>query len=328
MAADIESYNPQVPADLSALSRDELVEYGRKVASFSEHVEAVSRWALGDLACAVETSYGESELAKYAEEVGVKWSTLRDYAQVSAAFPASCRLATNSWTVYRTLAAQDDRLELVAGDRLTVDQAREIVQERARKKHARWMRQQAKERKKNAAAGKKKVIAGKVEPGTTATQAKAPEPVAPPVTTTTETATVDLVTRLGGPAPCDSPRCAAHRQAMKAEVLAEKDAELEKLRAGLKEKDAELAEITALKTENTRLRRRLGEVLDVNFIPALEQRCAELEKENGRLWALTSSPAQRRVRCDHPADQRGRDDQGVLRCGVCRAALDEEEVSA
>ena len=91
MAADVESYNPQVPADLTTLSRDELVECGRRVASFSEHVESVSRWVLGDLACQVRTTYGESDLPVYAEEVGVRWSTLRDYAQVSRAFPASCR---------------------------------------------------------------------------------------------------------------------------------------------------------------------------------------------------------------------------------------------
>jgi hypothetical protein len=199
MAAELESYNPQVPADLTALSRDELVECGRRVASFSSHVESVSRWALGDLACQVETSYGESELAKYAEEVGVRWSTLRDYAQVSRAFPASCRAATHSWTVYRTLAAQDDRLELVAGEKMTVAQAGALVLERQRKETRRSLRAAARERKKNAATGKKnttatgkkKVIAGKVEPGTTATQARTPEPVAPPVTTTiTEAETV------------------------------------------------------------------------------------------------------------------------------------------
>lgn len=230
MTAELESYDPQVPADLTALSRDELVECGRKVASFSEQVTSVSRWVLGDLACAVETSYGESELGKYAEEVGVQWSTLRDYAQVSRAFPASCRLATTSWTVYRTLAAQGDRLELVAGDRLTVDQARDIVHERGRKKHARWKRQQAKERKKNAAQPKvkapKKVIAGTVEPGTTATQATAPEPAAPAVTATATAVPEDAYARL---------------EEKFAAALEGKDAEIARLSARVREQDEKLA---------------------------------------------------------------------------------------
>ena len=103
-------YDPGVPADPSELSRDQLVELGRKVAA----VESVSKWALGDLACQVETSYGGADLGKYAEEIGVEWSTLRDYAQVSQAFSQSVARATHSWSVYRVLAAQPDRAELVA----------------------------------------------------------------------------------------------------------------------------------------------------------------------------------------------------------------------
>lgn len=114
--------------DLSAIpgavvrSWDELVAEGRRAIDGFQ-------WKLGDLAREVETTYGESNLMRYAAEIVVEYSTLRDYKAVAQAFPAeSVARATHSWSVYRAFAAQRDRLELVARqESWTAREARELV---------------------------------------------------------------------------------------------------------------------------------------------------------------------------------------------------------
>jgi hypothetical protein len=83
---------------LSSLDWDDLVRLGTAVIS-------LRNWVLGDLACAVETRYGENNLGRYAAEIGVEYKTLLNY---------------------RTLAAQPDRAELTQRQ-MTAAEAREIV---------------------------------------------------------------------------------------------------------------------------------------------------------------------------------------------------------
>ena len=106
-------------------SWDELVAAGRDIIDGFQ-------WKLGDLACEVETTYGESSLMRYAAEIVVEYSTLRGYKAVAKAFPAeSVDRSTHSWTVYLALAAQPDRLELVAREeRWSAREARELVASR------------------------------------------------------------------------------------------------------------------------------------------------------------------------------------------------------
>ena len=75
----------------------------------------------------METRYGSGDLARYAGEIDVEYSTLRGYKAVSAAFPAEIvdRL-THPWTVYQVLARQRDRVELVGGEPMSTAQAREL----------------------------------------------------------------------------------------------------------------------------------------------------------------------------------------------------------
>jgi hypothetical protein len=106
------------------LGWDELVSIGRAL-------ESGSKWLLGDLACRVETSYGAGDLARYAEEVGVDYATLRGYKAVSHAFPAESVLrSTHPWSVYRVLVSLPDRLELVSGEAMTKAQAGELAASR------------------------------------------------------------------------------------------------------------------------------------------------------------------------------------------------------
>jgi hypothetical protein len=152
-----------------------------------------------------------------------------------------------------------------------------------------------------------------------------PEPVEQPVTTTTETKTTETKTTETGELTADElfpPPGDAQSWTTLLGENARLELRVEELTAGLAEKDA----------ENARLRERVAEQaerLETTHVTALEKRCAELEKENSKLKTARSSPLdQLKARCAHPEDRRGYDEQNVLRCGICRQELDEEEVPA
>ena len=99
-----------------------------EVAALARRVAAVSRWVLGDLACMTESRWGEARLERLAAEADVGYSALRDYKAVAQAFPAgSADRSAHAWSVYRVLAAQPDRLELVSGEHMTKAQAEELA---------------------------------------------------------------------------------------------------------------------------------------------------------------------------------------------------------
>lgn len=68
-----------------------------------------AQWRLGDLASSIETTYGESDLEKYAKEIGVEYGTLREYRRVAVAYGNANRLANLSWTHHFVVAALPDR---------------------------------------------------------------------------------------------------------------------------------------------------------------------------------------------------------------------------
>lgn len=85
------------------------------------------RWFIGDLACLVETHYGDHSLESFADDIGVEYGTLRTYKSVARAFPAqNVARATNCWTVYRVLLGHTNR-QVVAQTPMTAEQARELV---------------------------------------------------------------------------------------------------------------------------------------------------------------------------------------------------------
>lgn len=102
---------------------ESLVKQGRQAAK--------SQWVLGDLASKVETAYGEGKLQEYADDIGVEYPTLKDYRRVAVAYEKGERSTDLPWSVYRILAGQDDRAELVQDTALTASAARALV--RARK---------------------------------------------------------------------------------------------------------------------------------------------------------------------------------------------------
>jgi hypothetical protein len=90
-------------------------------------------WVLGDLALTIENWLGSipvpgGALRRFAADIGVYYPDLRRCRQVAAAYPGSDR-TVNSWGVYRTLAAQPDRAELVSAP-MTRAEASELVRRR------------------------------------------------------------------------------------------------------------------------------------------------------------------------------------------------------
>jgi protein gp37 len=106
-------------------------EYEDYVRAWRE-LESRSAWWKGDLALAVETSYGEHTLERYATDVGTDYGALKTLRAVSRAWPEKVRRLNISWSVHQALAAQADRAELVASrDDWKLAEARELVRARA-----------------------------------------------------------------------------------------------------------------------------------------------------------------------------------------------------
>ena len=107
-------------ADWQSWDYDDFVRAGREVASRSA-------WLYGDLACAVETGYGDGTLARFAADISVNYETLLNYRTVAKAYPQSSRRRELSFGVHQAFASQSDRLELVGSREWTVAQARELI---------------------------------------------------------------------------------------------------------------------------------------------------------------------------------------------------------
>lgn len=101
---------------------------GLRICREAEQAESQSQWTRGDVALSLETTYGKGTIKRLAEDLGIEYSTLRNYKDVSAAYPESDARAS-LYTIARTLMAQPDRAELVKTVS-TVKGARELVKER------------------------------------------------------------------------------------------------------------------------------------------------------------------------------------------------------
>lgn len=71
------------------------------------------QWKIGDLALLVATVYGECTLQKYAEDIGVEYSTLRHYRAVCQAYEFGRRRPNLSFSHHQAVAARPDRLALL-----------------------------------------------------------------------------------------------------------------------------------------------------------------------------------------------------------------------
>lgn len=70
-----------------------------------------ANWRLGDLAGGVETHYGDCDLQKYSNRIGVAYESLRDYQRVSKRFVE--RSTNLTWSHHRVVAAQDSMSRLL-----------------------------------------------------------------------------------------------------------------------------------------------------------------------------------------------------------------------
>jgi hypothetical protein len=71
-------------------------------------------WVVGDNAAKVATVYKEaSKLQDFSDAIGLPYKTVMDYRRVAAAWPASDRSESVSWTVHQILMQLANRAELV-----------------------------------------------------------------------------------------------------------------------------------------------------------------------------------------------------------------------
>ncbi|MGA8109638.1 MAG: hypothetical protein WB974_09395 [Acidobacteriaceae bacterium] len=89
-----------------------------------------SYWDLGDLASALDTHWGEATLERYAADLGLGYHWLRQLRWVCRAYPQNERHYPFCFSVYRFLASQADRFELLASRDWTAEQARELIRSR------------------------------------------------------------------------------------------------------------------------------------------------------------------------------------------------------
>lgn len=122
------------------MSYEGLVEAGRAAREQADNMQ----WVEGDLALQVEIlppterprdpETGDfladevKALKRYAEDVGVPYSTMQRYRSTSAAWPVAARRPA-PWAVHKVLAAQDDRFSLIT-DGMTYRQAEKLIRDR------------------------------------------------------------------------------------------------------------------------------------------------------------------------------------------------------
>lgn len=91
---------------------------------------AASMWKLGELASRVEKKYGESTLKKYATDIGMNYTTLRNARLTCLAWPNE-NDRPRSFSIAQDLAAQPDRAKIIARrPNIKQDEVRNIVRAR------------------------------------------------------------------------------------------------------------------------------------------------------------------------------------------------------
>jgi hypothetical protein len=148
------TYSELVAYGRALLGRTMTDDYEALVAAGKAAVktETGTLWAIGDLACQVETSYGEGKLQQYAQDIDVEYSTLQERRRVSARWPKpdenldqdpKSRRSGLSWSVHHIFAARGDRFELIdryptvrkarafLGQKVPLNQRPQTVEEKA-----------------------------------------------------------------------------------------------------------------------------------------------------------------------------------------------------
>jgi hypothetical protein len=131
MGTELAVPEDRAPEPLTGKTLDELAELWCRA-------DTEINWYRGDIALAVQVTYGGGELAEFAQRVRVATGTLEEYRRVAAAWPGKSRRIDISWSVHQILATQDDRAELLASrETWTAADARRVLKERNPKHNAR-----------------------------------------------------------------------------------------------------------------------------------------------------------------------------------------------
>jgi hypothetical protein len=119
---------------------DDLVRRGREARQAVDGAQ----WLEGELALEVEALHPYERprddtgafladearaLRRYAEDIDVDYTTLKDYRRVAAAYPRTTRVVGVSWKAHQALAAQEDRLDLLQPG-MTARQAQRVASAR------------------------------------------------------------------------------------------------------------------------------------------------------------------------------------------------------
>lgn len=122
---------------------DQLVRQGREAREQADNVQ----WIEGDLALQIEVlppterprdpetgdflADPDKALKRYADDIEVNYTTLKDYRRTAQAWPRAARRSA-SWRTHRALAALEDRFDLIDNG-MTVREAEKIVRDRTPK---------------------------------------------------------------------------------------------------------------------------------------------------------------------------------------------------
>jgi hypothetical protein len=117
---------------LAGLGHNQTIPYDEAVVEGKTIVGGIHRnqWRLGELANFIEPKYGEGTLAKFAEEIGVRYTTLKNCRSVFRAWPELDFRKSISFSVANMLRAHPDREAILRDNPLiTVARAYELAKE-------------------------------------------------------------------------------------------------------------------------------------------------------------------------------------------------------
>ena len=127
MAGIPDRFNPPAIIETIPIKRswEEYVSVGIEAREQKDN----SQWELGDLACGIEKDYGNDTIGKFANEIGVNKSTLKNYVQISKSFRKVPRgtFSILSYSHFREIAPLEDKeywLEQASDNDWSVEQLR------------------------------------------------------------------------------------------------------------------------------------------------------------------------------------------------------------
>jgi hypothetical protein len=132
-------HDTDLAVNIEMVASDQASEFDyREHVRLGREVVRRSAWALGMLAASVGNRLGETNLSQYADDIGVKNSTLRSYRATYVAWPEAVGRPTH-YSVAQALNTLEDRYDLIkANPGMTVREARQIADQRHEESPVPW----------------------------------------------------------------------------------------------------------------------------------------------------------------------------------------------